>query len=103
MARKIRDARLESRSARLRLPVRKKPYTGPALARGIHLLYRRNKGNGTWVVKAASGHGGYWTKGFAAADDFEDNDATHVLTFIRREKRQRHWPVVKPIRPTASR
>jgi len=62
MARKIRDARLESRSARLRLPVRKKPYTGPALARGIHLLYRRNKGNGTWVVKAASGHGGYGRK-----------------------------------------
>ena len=81
MARKIRDARLESRSARLRLPVRKKPYTGPAVARGIHLLYRRNKGNGTWVVKAASGHGGYWTKGFAAADDFEDSDVTHVLTF----------------------
>jgi hypothetical protein len=22
-----------------------------------------------------------WTKGFAAADDFEDGDATHVLTF----------------------
>src|SRR6202022_2504407 len=81
MARKIRDARLKSRSARLRLPVRKKPYTGPAVARGIHLLYRRNKAHGTWVVKAASGHGGYWTKGFAAADDFEDSDVTHVLTF----------------------
>ena len=48
MPRKIRDAKLESRSARLRLPIRKKPYSGPALARGIHLLYRRNKGNGTW-------------------------------------------------------
>src|ERR1700738_1656863 len=35
MARKIRDSRLESRSARLRLPVQKKPYTGPTLARGI--------------------------------------------------------------------
>jgi integrase len=81
MARKIRDAKLESRSARLRLPIRKKPYTGPALARGIHLLYRRNRTNGTWVVKAANGHGGYWTKGFAVADDFEDPDGTHVLTF----------------------
>ena len=77
----IRDAKLESRTARLRLPVQKKPFTGPALARGIHLLYRRNKGNGTWIAKASNGHGGYWTKGFAVADDFEDADATHVLTF----------------------
>ena len=81
MARKIRDAKLESRSARLRLPIRKKPYTGPALARGIHLLYRRNRTNGTWVVKASNGRGGYWTKGFALADDFEEPDGTHVLTF----------------------
>ena len=81
MARKIRDAKLESRTARLRLPVQKKPFTGPALARGIHLLYRRNKGNGTWIAKASNGHGGYWTKGFSVADDFEDADATHVLTF----------------------
>src|SRR5947208_2311431 len=81
MARKIRDSKLESRSARLRLPIRKKPYTGPALARGIHLLYRRNRTNGTWVIKASNGHGGYWTKGFAVADDFEEPDGTHVLTF----------------------
>ncbi|MDH2352158.1 hypothetical protein QCM80_16005 [Bradyrhizobium sp. SSUT112] len=25
-------------------------------ARGVSLLYRRNKGNGTWVVKASDGH-----------------------------------------------
>ncbi len=83
MARKIRDSRLESRTARLRLPIRKKPYTGPALARGVHLLYRRNKGNGTWVVKAANGRGGYWTKGFKVADDLEDADGIHVLAFYQ--------------------
>jgi len=76
MPRKIRDAKLESRSARLRLLIRKKPYTGPSLARGIMLLYRRNRTNGTWVIKAANGHGAYWTKGFAVADDFEDADGT---------------------------
>ena len=81
MPRKIRDAKLESRSAKLRLLIRKKPYTGPSLARGIMLLYRRNRTNGTWVIKAANGHGAYWTKGFAVADDFEDADGTHVLTF----------------------
>jgi integrase len=81
MARKIRDAKLESRSARLRLAIRKKPYTGPVLARGIHLLYRRNKTNGTWVVKCSNAHGGYWTKGFGQADDHETSDGVHVLAF----------------------
>ena len=81
MPRKVRDSRLESRTARLRLPIRKKPYTGPSLARGVMLLFRRNKGNGRWVVKAADGHGAYWTKGFAEADDLENADGIHVLTF----------------------
>jgi integrase len=83
MARKIRDSRLESRSARLRLPVQKKPYTGPTLARGIGLLYRRNAGAGSWVVKATDGHGATWTKAFAVADDFEDADGGHVLSYFQ--------------------
>jgi hypothetical protein len=44
-------------------------------------LYRRNKGNGTWVVKCSNAHGGYWTARFGQADDFEDSDGTHILTF----------------------
>ena len=74
MARKTRHGRLESRTARLRLPVQKKPFTGPALARGLHLLYRRNAGAGSWVVKATDGHGATWTKAFAVADDIEEAD-----------------------------
>jgi integrase len=81
MARKVSFSALESRSARLRLKVRRRPYSGPSLARGISLMYRRNKTNGTWVLKATDGHGAYWTKGFALADDFEDADAKNVLTF----------------------
>ena len=46
-------------------------------------MYRRNKSNGTWVLKVSDGHGAYWTKGFALADDFEDADGKNVLTFYR--------------------
>ena len=74
---------MESRSARLRLKIRRRPYSGPSLARGIALMYRRNKTNGTWVLKASNGHGAYWTKAFALADDFEDADAKSVLTFFQ--------------------
>jgi integrase len=83
MARKVSFSALESRSARLRLKIRRKPYTGPTLARGISLMYRRNKTNGTWVLKASNGHGAYWTKGFGLADDFEDSDGKNVLTFYQ--------------------
>ncbi|MGY8639186.1 site-specific integrase [Bradyrhizobium sp. 14AA] len=81
MARKVSFSALESRSARVRLKIRRRPYSGPSLARGISLMYRRNKTNGTWVLKASDGHGAYWTKGFALADDFEDSDGKSVLTF----------------------
>jgi integrase len=83
MARKVRHSALESRSARLRLEIRRRPYNGAALARGISLMYRRNNTNGTWVLKASDGHGAYWTKAFALADDFEDADGKNVLTFYQ--------------------
>jgi len=82
MARKVRNSTLESRSARLKLTVRRKPYTGPSLARGVMLLYRRNRTNGRWIVKASDGHGQYWTKVFSDADDFEESDGRTVLTFF---------------------
>jgi integrase len=83
MARKIRDSRLEARSSRLKLTVRRKPYPGPSLARGISLLYRRNKTNGSWVLKASDGHGAYWTRAFAEADDYENSDTKRVLDFYQ--------------------
>src|SRR6516164_3080166 len=83
MARKVSFSALESRSARLRLKIRRRPYSGPSLARGIALMYRRNNTNGSWVLKASDGHGAYWTKGFALADDFEDSDGKAVLTFYQ--------------------
>lgn len=83
MARKVRHSALESRSARLKLQVRRKPYPGPSLARGVSLLYRRNRTDGAWVVKASNGHGAYWTKRIADADDFADANGKEVMTFFQ--------------------
>lgn len=80
---KPRDAKLESPTARLRLPIRRKPHSGPALARGIRLLYRRNQTAGTWIVKASDGHARYWTRAFGSADDHETADGKNVLTFYQ--------------------
>jgi integrase len=82
MARKVRHSSLETRTARLKLTVRRKPYPGPKLARGVALLYRRNKTNGSWVLKASDGHGAYWTKAIAEADDHDESNGKTILNFF---------------------
>lgn len=80
MARRIREPKLETRTARLKLLVQGKPYF-TTIAPGIALGYRRNAGAGTWVVRASDGHGGNWTKAFAVADDYEEANGESVLTY----------------------
>jgi integrase len=82
MARRVRHSGLETRTARLKLAIRRKPYGGPSLARGVALLYRRNKTNGSWVLKASNGHGAYWTKAIAEADDHDESNGKNILTFF---------------------
>ena len=82
MARRQRNNSLESRTARLKLAVRRRPYPGAKLARGKQMQYRRNKGNGTWLLKVSDGHGKPWTKAFAQADDFDNSDNKTILTFF---------------------
>lgn len=83
---------LESRSARLKLQVRRKPYPGPSLARGVSLFYRRNRTNGAWVVKGSNGHGAYWTKRIADADDFDEANGREVLTFFQAQDAAKRLP-----------
>ena len=84
MARGPRHSQLDTRTARLKLAPRKKPYAGPSLARGVSLLYRHNKKNGAWVVKAADGDGkSFWTKAIAEADDCAEADGEKVLNYYQ--------------------
>jgi integrase len=88
MARSKRAAELETRTRRLMLPVRRKPYF-VTVAPGIGLGFRRNKVAGAWVVRAADKHGGNWTKVFAIADDHEEANGESVLTFWEAQERAR--------------
>jgi integrase len=89
MARRTRASRLETRTARLKLAIREKPYDFTPISPGIGLGYRRNHAAGTWVVRVADGKGGNWTKRVGLADDFEDADAEHVLTFWQAQDKAR--------------
>jgi hypothetical protein len=90
MARRPRSAHLENRTNRLKLEPRRKPYF-VGIAHGIALGYRRNKNSnsGTWVAKAADGHGGHWTKAFAVADDYEPVNGNTVLDFWQAQDQAR--------------
>jgi integrase len=79
VTRRIRSAKLETRSARLRLSIRKKPYAAK-ITRGVHLLYRRNKTAGTWGVRVTRG-GEDWTERLGSADDYDAADGRGILTY----------------------
>jgi integrase len=78
MPQKIRSPKLETRSARLRLPIRGKPYF-VKLARGLALGYRRTRTAGTWVARITQG-GSDWTVRLGTADDHEDA-APGIMTY----------------------
>jgi integrase len=65
---------------RLKKAVQQKPYW-ETIAPGVALGYRRNQGAGAWVVRAADGKGGNWTKGFAIADDFAQSNQETILDY----------------------
>ena len=88
MARKTRAPKIENRTSRLKLPVRRKPYYA-TIAPGIALGYRRNQGAGVWVVRASDGHGTNWIKTFAVADDHEESNDSTVLTYWSAQDRAR--------------
>src|SRR6516162_551819 len=88
MARSARSVALETRSARLRLPVARKPVfvkLGPQLGLG----YRRNRTAGTWVIRVADGMRGNWIRAISPADDFEDADSTTILDFWQAQEKAR--------------
>jgi integrase len=88
MARSTRAAPLETRTARLKLAVRKKPYS-VRISPSLRLGYRRNHTAGVWSVIVADGRGGSWMKKFAIADDFEEADGRSVLDFWQAQKQAR--------------
>jgi integrase len=77
--------KLDGKTARLKLPIRKKPYAN-RIAPGIRLAYRRNEGAGTWSVL---GGGGQWLKRIGVADDLELADGVNVLDYWQACERAR--------------
>lgn len=88
MPRTARNSGLETRTARLRLKPRSRPYFTGTGKQGVHLGYRRlEAGNGSWTVKRLLGRteagGQYDTQVFAEADDFSEANGASVLDYYQ--------------------
>ena len=90
MARTVRDASLETRTARSRLAARGKPYYR-TLEPGLHLGYRKPAGGGAgkWVARHYIGEQNYLVETIATADDFSDADGVAVLSFRQAQAKAR--------------
>lgn len=83
MARTIKDAILDSRTARGRLKARGKPYWR-GLEPGLHLGYRKPlSGAGKWLARHYVGGQAYEVETIATADDFSDPDGVAILSFAQ--------------------
>jgi integrase len=86
MARKIRDSRLETRQARLRLPVPadREPYWR-LIHLGLHIGYRKSTRGGIWMVRFKQGDK-YIKKTLGHADDTQDSNGTTILSYTEVQK-----------------
>lgn len=92
MARTVRDASLETATARRRLNPSTKPYYR-SIDHGLHLGYRKPvSGTGKWVARYYLGDQGYKVETIALADDASDADGVTILSFRQAQAlvRQRH-------------
>ncbi len=87
MARSVRSG-LESRSARLKLPVSSKP-NWITIGPGLGLGYRRNKTAGNWVARIADGKGGYSTRNIGTADDYGEANDAEILNYFQAQAKTR--------------
>jgi len=89
MARTVQDVRLDTRNARLRLKVRKKPYYR-LIEAGRHIGYYRGPRGGTWLARL-NRDGRYVEEKLGAADDVRDANGLDVLTFTQAQAKGRDW------------
>jgi integrase len=90
MARTLRDAKLDTRAARLRLKQRREPYWR-SISEGLAIGYRRGTKGGTWIARHYSAEHGRRFQSIGTADDVAEADGEHVLSFGHAQEAARKW------------
>ena len=90
MARTLHDAKLDTRTARLKLKARHAPYWC-ALSQGMNLGYRKGTKGGTWLAKHSSPDHGRRQVSLGTSDDIMDADGVHIFSFSQAQEAARKW------------
>jgi integrase len=90
MARTVRNPKIDTRSARARLPERREPYW-TVISEGCALGYRRGAKGGTWIAKFRDADGKRHLEALGAADDARDADGLSVYSFAQAQEQARVW------------
>ncbi len=90
MARTVRNPKIDTRSARAKLPERREPYW-TVISAGNALGYRRGAKGGTWIAKFRDADGERRIEALGAADDARDADGLTVFSFSQAQERARAW------------
>jgi integrase len=90
MARTLRDAKLDTRAARLRLKQRREPYWR-SLSEGLAIGFRRGAKGGTWIARHYSPEHGRRFRSLGVADGVAEADGEHVLSFAQAQAAARRW------------
>jgi integrase len=91
MARLARDSKIDTREARIKLPVNHEPYWR-LIDKGFYLGYRKGKQGkaGTWIVRKLF-DGKYRKSSLGIADDYGDDNGVDILTFGNAQRIARDW------------
>src|SRR5215831_9731102 len=87
MTRSQRSSKLETRTARLKLPPGRREFL--TIGKGLAIAYRRTEdGYGTWQARVWDG-GRYSYRNVGRADDYQDANGTDVLDFYQAQGKAR--------------
>jgi integrase len=89
MARTVRNAKLDTRSARAKLSLNKSGYWVP-IARGFALGYRKGSKGGTWLARLIDKEGRRETA-LGPADDALEPDGGRILDYAQAQASAREW------------
>ncbi|PNE11162.1 MAG: integrase [Beijerinckiaceae bacterium] len=88
MARTVRNPKLGTRSARVKLAGRREPYW-TVISAGCAIGYRRGTKGGTWIARLRNSEGKQHYEALGAADDARDADGLTCFTFAQAQERAR--------------
>jgi integrase len=93
--RTLRERNVDTKAARMRLPVQPKPYWR-LVEPNLHLGYRRlKKRPGSWIRRRYLGNEEYRHEWIGHADDYGPADGQTILTFQQAQERCRGRPAAK--------